>query len=748
MKRVIEWHFPLPRPHTGVLIGNGLQGLMVWGARTLNVTVARAGFWDHRGANPVLARTTFRDVRRLLEADDEAGLQALFGVVGRPVGDLEHPHQYGGGRFEVSFAGGFRPYAARLKLRDATLAIELRDGQGQKATLRLVQDMEDEVAWLIWDEAAHGPAGVELRSVWDCIGEQLAPLGLEAPRRWGDAAGGGFVQALPADDPLAVAWENRGGAIAMATALGPDAEVAVRQRLAAADPRKAAARSHRWWKGYWAAVPRVQLPDEDLQFAYDYGVYKQAGFSTPGAVAATLQGPWMEECQIPPWSNDYHFNINVQLCYGPSYPTNRLEHLAPLWAMVRAWIPRLREYGEHFFGAREALMLPHAVDDRCQVIGAFWSGTIDHACTAWVAQMAWLHYRYSMDRDVLRELAWPLMNGAFNGFWAMLEEVEENGGLRLSLPVSVSPEFSAGGMKGTWGRDSSFQLAAVHMLAQLLPQAAQVLGEAEDPRWADVRRRLPPYSTVPAGGAGRRIALWQGMDLIQSHRHHSHLAALWPFRTVDPFDPQHRETVANSLKRWAHMGAGEWTGWCIPWASILCSRCGQPDAALLWLKWWRHLYTNEGHGTLHNADFPGCAARDDGALEQAGFRKPEPFPHEIMQMDAGMAAVSAIVEMLVQCRGDELWVLPWLPKRWRELRFDGIRAEGAFLVGATVREACVDEIRITSLAGAPLCLVHTLGAGWTVDGRPSEGAVLRQPTRRGQVIVVRRGTREGKFDEK
>ncbi len=45
---ILSWDFPLPRTHTGILLGNGTQGLMVWGESTLNVTTGRAGFWDHR----------------------------------------------------------------------------------------------------------------------------------------------------------------------------------------------------------------------------------------------------------------------------------------------------------------------------------------------------------------------------------------------------------------------------------------------------------------------------------------------------------------------------------------------------------------------------------------------------------------------------------------------------------------------------------------------------------------------------
>ncbi len=56
-------HFPLPRPHCGPTLGNGRQGLLVWGETTLRLTVARAGFWDHRGGQVMLPTTTFATVR-------------------------------------------------------------------------------------------------------------------------------------------------------------------------------------------------------------------------------------------------------------------------------------------------------------------------------------------------------------------------------------------------------------------------------------------------------------------------------------------------------------------------------------------------------------------------------------------------------------------------------------------------------------------------------------------------------------
>jgi hypothetical protein len=311
----------------------------------------------------------------------------------------------------------------------------------------------------------------------------------------------------------------------------------------------------------------------------------------------------------------------------------------------------------------------------------------------------------------------------------MLEEVDREGGRGLSLPVSVSPEYNGAGMNA-WGRDASFQLAALHALAQILPRAARRLGQPADPRWERVRRELPPYTLAE----GKRIGLWVGQDLAVSHRHHSHLAALFPFRTLDPQDEAHRSVVAESLRHWQSKGAGAWSGWCVPWASILCSRCGLADAAVMWLLWWKRLFTNIGHGTLHDADFAGC-----GGLGWHALLDPAPKPlHEIMQMDAGMGALTAILELLVQCRGDAIHVLPAIPRHWHDVAFDGIRTEGAFLVGATVRDGRTAEVRVVSLAGEPLRLVHGLGPSWTVNGRRGRGSTLETATRPGQTLRLER----------
>jgi len=112
-----------------------------------------------------------------------------------------------------------------------------------------------------------------------------------------------------------------------------------------------------------------------------------------------------------------------------------------------------------------------------------------------------------------------------------------------------------------------------------------------------------------------------------------------------------------------------------------------------------------------------------------------------MQMDAGMGAITAITDLLVQCRGvlgEEIHILPVIPQKWREAAFENLRAEGAFVVGAEVAEGEVREIRIKSLAGEPLSAHFDLGEKWTLNGASRTGRELKTATQRGEILVLRR----------
>lgn len=747
----VPFYFPLRRPHAGVPLGNGKQGLLIWGDDSLRLTVSRAGFWDHRGGGTIPPETNFALVRAALENGDDAALAQLFPA--RKPG-APFPQQFGGGRLELTFASGRRPLRATLDLETATAEVVIGFHEDDSAPwrLRVRQAAEEEIIWLEGAAEVLADVRVRLEPAFDLVRENaMAALGIAPPKTWSDAdagMGGGFLQMLPEDAPLAVAWRFDAELLLLTTALGENAESEARKNLAGFDPARLENERADFWREYWAASPTLRLPDKTLQRQFEFGLYRQAGLIRKNAPAATLQGPWMEDTTIPPWSNDYHFNINVQLVYGAALATGRAADMEPLWTMLRAWIPRFRELGENFYGIPGAMLLPHAVDDRCQMMGAFWAGAIDQACIAWMGRMAWQFYQHTDDTELLREIAWPLLRGAFLGYWAMAERTENSSGSPVfSLPVSVSPEYGGSDRTRCWGRNASFQLAAWRATAETLQNIAPILGEEADPRWAEVAAHLPAYTLVPAddgaygwiGSPAMRIALWENQDLAESHRHHSHLAAIYPFCTLDPFAPEHQKNVARSIHHWNRQGAGNWTGWCLPWASILCSRCGLADAAAIWLRLLAEGFTNEGHATLHNADHSGVFSWDDGSLQWPDHRKGANYGgYEIMQMDAAMGALSATIELLVSFRDGSIVIADRLPKGWREAEFHRVHLEGGFVVSGIFRHGRAEEVTVESERGGELRLSHSLGENWTLDGAQQCGERLVKQMRPGERCVLRR----------
>ena len=686
----LNWIFPLPRTHTGALLGNGLLGLMVWGGdRTLRITLGRGDLWDHRGGLHWTARQNFKAIRKCLEANDEKGIAEIF----RPdteqqPGQPARPSIISVGRVDLEFKAGCRLRDADLDLAAGILSVNIVR-KGKAETLTVALDPERPVLRIGAPDALRPLFRAVGVPAWDLIKGSLEPIGFQPPKRFVDDELSGWMQPLPVDPGVCVGWRATKDGLAVACARGGNPVEACNNAQTLVDSASTGSASAfnsrvaRYWKAYWRDVPRVSLPNPSLQEIYDYGMYKFGAMTAPTGVAAGLQGPWIEEYQLPPWSADYHFNINFQMCYWPAYRGNRLQNLMPLFDLVHGWLPTLREIAKLFAGVEDGYMLPHAVDDRCVCMGSFWTGCIDHACTAWVAQMAYDYYRYTGDRKFLRDRAFPFMKGAMRVYQAMMEK----DGDALSLPVSVSPEYR-GCQMNAWGRNASFQLASVHRLAENLVDAAAALGEKPDPAWDEILARLPKASVAGEGSDWAQIGLWDGLTLEESHRHHSHLGSIAPFDTIDVDDPKWRKTVENSLRHWTYRGMGLWSGWCMPWASMIHSRCGNGQMAQLVLEIWKRTFTNQGRGTLHDADFTGLTLLGGSSpFTGKGGR-------EVMQMDAGMGAVAAVQEMLAHERRGVIRVFRGVPRDWREVEMKDMPMPGGFLVSAAKTEGRIAKVEV------------------------------------------------------
>lgn len=656
----IEWEFPREGCcHEGMAFADGVTGVLVWGGgSTVKITVARGDLWDHRGGYPWTGEQSYTNIVAAVQAGDKARLLRLFDKKTSP-GEPRNPYMLPLGRVVVEVPG------AELKKGELDpktgLGALYFEKDGRMLVASLAMSKPSRAFAIKFPDGADFSVKTLSAMQFPVSFRKLSRGGFSLPSYWrgSDSTGcnwsGGFLWNLPADSPVSLAWCRCGAELEIRTARGGKASTDSVGYARIRDESVA------YWKAFWERSAKVSVPDETIQRVFDYGMYRFGAMTDPDGVPAGLQGPWLEDDDLVPWNGDYHFNINVQECYSPAYRGGHFENLKPLFAMIRSWWPRLRDNAKKFCGIDDGFVLPHSVDDRGVCIGGFWSGTIDHASTAWVAAMMYRYVRYSGDVEFLKSDAYPFMKGAMNVYLAMFEEC--NG--RLSLPIGPSPEWGGSDVRKSVGRDPSFQLAAAHRLAADLVDAAARLGEKPDRRWLDVIARLPRY-TVGQGG----IQLFENQQLVESHRHHSHMAGFYPFDTIDVAAPENRSIVESTYATWIGCGTGLWSGWCVPWASILHTHAGNADAAVMLLKSWDVYFTNPGHASCHDAQKPGFS-------EMRG--------RKVMQMDGMCAAVTAIMELMVHDTYGKTEYFKGCPESWKNVSFENIRlADGTCVSG--VRE--------------------------------------------------------------
>ena len=657
---VVEWEFPrLGSCHEGLAFADGKTGVLVWGGGdTINLTVGRADLWDHRGGYPWTAEQSYTNIVAAVRSGDRDRLYGLFKKE-TPKGEPRNPYMLPLGRVVVKLQDGATLKRGELDPFTGLGKLILSDGKA----IGLAMSKESGAFAMKFPEGVDFDATPHHCFEYNAeMAKQLKEIGF-ADAKFGtyeipQGVARGFNWKIPGDKSVSLNLTFEKGVLALATSRG---ETGTECRTPCASFDKVKAESVAYWKAFWEKGARVKVPDPVIQRIFDYGMYRFGAMTDPDGIPAGLQGPWLEDDQLVPWNGDYHFNINVQECYSPAYRGGHFENLMPLFRMVLSWRPRLRENAKKFVGIDDGYVLPHSVDDRGVCIGGFWTGTIDHASTAWVAAMMMKYVRYSRDIEFLKNGAYDFMIGAMNVYRAMMEEKDG----RLSIPLGPSPEWGAADVRRAVGRDPSFQLAAAHRLARDLFDAATLLKcEAPDARWLDVEKRLPAYT---ASDPNVGIDLFEGQQFVDSHRHHSHMAGFYPFDTIDM--TKDRRTLERTYHTWILRGTGQWTGWCVPWASILHTHVGNSYAAVRMLQDWDYYFCNPGHGSHHDGFVHGFTVFGRGGYGPIGNEK----RHDVMQMDGQCAAATAVMELLVHEVNGKVEYFKGCPPDWKEVSFENIR---------------------------------------------------------------------------
>ncbi|WP_345568624.1 glycosyl hydrolase family 95 catalytic domain-containing protein [Nonomuraea rosea] len=422
-------------------------------------------------------------------------------------------------------------------------------------------------------------------------------------------------------------------------------------------------------KSYTGGTSAADRALESLFFAY--GRYLLISSSRENdLLPANLQGVWNNSTS-PPWSADYHVNINLQMNYWPAEQTNLHESTAPYDRYIAALVEPGRRTAQDMYGARGWVVNnetnPFGFTGVHNYPSAFWFPE----AAAWTTQHLYDTYRFTGDVTYLRKTAYPVIKGAAE-FWLDFLHTDPRDD-RFVVSPSYSPEhgdFSAGA--------SMSQQIVREVFTNALAAARKL--NADQGFQAEVSAALAKLDPGLRVGSWGQLQEWKSDwdSKTDEHRHVSHLYALHPGNQLTPGTPQ-AEAAKISLTARGDGG----TGWSKAWKINF---------------WARLLDGDHSHKML-------AEQLKSSTLDNLWDTHP-PF-----QIDGNFGATSGIAEMLVQSQHDVVHVLPALPSAWRDGSVSGLRARGDVTVDATWKNGAPDTVTVHPGRTGPIKVKSPFVAG-------------------------------------
>ncbi|MBN2130987.1 MAG: glycoside hydrolase N-terminal domain-containing protein [Sedimentisphaerales bacterium] len=685
-------------------LGNGLLGGLVWGdGKPLRISLDRTDLWDLRPVPEFHTEEySYATMRQWVKAGRIGDLHRLYD---QPYGH-PGPTKIPAGRIELTLAGDSAFEDTSLDLAQAVARMRFADGGAARvfvhatepvgmihiraAVPRDIQLLAPPFAARIEEEAAAGKISAG----------DLASLRYEAPRQVSGENWTGYRQKGWGDFSFAVAlaWRRSGqdwtAAWSIVTSNDSDRplEAARRncERALAGGFDKALSAHRRWWDSFWSASS-VRVPNAIVERQWYLETYKFGAATRADTPPITLQGPWTaDNRKIPPWKGDYHHDLNTELCYWPAYAGNHLDGAAGfvtwLWdtkANARAWTKR-------FFGL-PGLNVPMTADLEQHQIGGWHQYTHSATTGAWLAHHFYLHWRYSMDRDFLRDRAYPWLRDVC----VFLEAVTEKGpdGKR-TLPLSSSPEINDNRLEAWFPSITNYDLALIRWTFATTADLAEELGKGDDARhWRSVLAEMPEWAVDPQS---RKLLVAKDHPLPASHRHFSHLMAIHPLGLIRwENGPRDRAIIRASLADLDEKGTAWWTGYSFSWLANLAARARDGAKA-------------EEALELFSTAF--CLRNSFHCNGDQSGRGHSNFRYRPFTLEGNFAAAAGLQEMLLQSYSGTVRAFPAIPADWQDVSFTTLRAEGAFLVSATREDGLVRAVEVTAEKGGLLRLENPFAA--------------------------------------
>lgn len=489
------------------------------------------------------------------------------------------------------------------------------------------------------------------------------------------------------------------------------------------------------WNDYWQCSG-VNLSDKQLEEMWYRNLYffncsVKAGVTCPGIFAN-----WSYSNIGTAWHGDYHLNYNTQQPFWVTFSSNHLDKNLAYVDLVNHLLPVSRAWAKEYYKMRGAFF-PHSAYPVDMSLHPYpvpdWGWEVFE--TPWIVQGLWWHYLYSGDTVFLKEQAFAPMKDAVLFLVDYMSrndaKGEQWGDNNYHIFPSVPPELYGLQPGFKYNYDTQIDITLSKFVFNAYLEATQILDikKKEKELMKQVREilnNMPEYPTYHSPEFGEIYVSVPGETDQIVYNVPANLTHVFPgeeYGIDAPADIKKR--LMNTLR--AHQNEG---GNDLVFLNLQAARLGMLDLE----KFKRQ---------VRYATLPNQTATD--AVTQIGGRYNDLTDYFYM---GGMgiwfenfALPTVINECLMQSYNGQIILFPNWDRR-NDASFVSLRARGAFLVDATLKDGSVKEVSVVSEKGGH-CLIRNPWGNQRVrlihNGKESilSGENLKIKTKQGDRFVLK-----------
>lgn len=487
------------------------------------------------------------------------------------------------------------------------------------------------------------------------------------------------------------------------------------------------------WKEYWNKSG-VVLKDSFLESIWYHNLYffncaVKEGVNTPGLFAN-----WSYNDIGTAWHGDYHMNYNTQQPFWLTFSTNHLEKNLSYVSLVEFLMDVSRKWTKEYYNLPGAYF-PHSAYPVDMTMNSYpvpdWGWEICE--TPWTVQALWWHYLYSGDTGYLEKRGYEPIKAAVEFLVAYIKRPEARGAqwkdTKYHIFPTVPPELYGLRPGFKYNYDCTVDLTMVKFVFKAFEEAVKVLGreKTEEKLLADVKDILnnyPDYSTAESPKFGKVIVSVPG--------EHSQVVYNCPNALITVFpgedhglhsDSTTLELLKNTFRNQQNEGGND-----LVFKNLQAARIGMLDLE----KFKRQI----NYCLMPNGTASDRAIQVHGRYNDSGSYG---FMDKMGIWFENFALPAVIDECLMQSYDGTIRLFPNWPLE-KDAEFHDLRAAGAFLVSAVLKDGKVGEVEILSEKGSPLNIILPWKNGGTVKSNKGKSKIssniLKTDTEKGEKIYI------------